>query len=349
MGNPPSSWRLRGHRGLCRAGTGMAGPGSSAEAAAASSRLLAPLLPLLAPLLDAMDRTGSLQCPPAPLWTFEEPWGGSRSLRRGEAGRRGREGTGFREAARWGRPGPDQCSIPWTAVSPRDSGRRRPRAHTRAQRLARPRSTLRLQAAPLPGLRAHTHTTCTLPGLSGTPDPQGRARRAKAPRGPHTCAHTLTYTHTQTTGPPRSAHCPDTAPPPLAPTASPRLHADASERDGRRLDARPQDSQRRPRAGRWAPLPAGRPLRAPAPEPGRRPSPPRTPSPRQRARPLRPALTVGHAAAAAAAAAAARAPARPRRCLPAGPRRRRQRQGRSGRPLVLGPPSRRQKPPSSRI
>nr|XP_030689887.1 uncharacterized protein C10orf95-like [Globicephala melas] len=223
-----------------------------------------------------MDRAGSLQGPPAPRWAFEEPWGGSGSLRRGEAGRRGREGTGFREAARWGRPGPDQCSIPWTAVSPRDRGGRRPRAHTRAQRPARPRSTLRLQAAPLPGLHAHTHSTCTLPGLSGTPDAQGRARRAKAPRGPHTCVHTLTYAHTQTAGPPRSAHCPDTAPPPLAPTASPRLHADASERDGRRLDARPQNSQRRPRTGspgaRPAPFAAPHSLSAPA----RPPSPPHT-------------------------------------------------------------------------
>lgn len=273
-GTPPSSWGLRGRRGPRRTGTGMAvrlvRRGCSSIFAASPSP---PASPCSASRGDRLGREppGS----PAPRWAFEEPRGGSQSLRRGEAGWRGREGTGFREGAGWERRGPDQRGIPQDSCRlPWDSAQRRPRAHTRAQRPARPRSALRLQAASLPRLHAHRPH-------AHTPDSRAhrtfRAVRAR-PRPPEAHTHVCTDSRPRT---PRSrghraAPAAQTLhtrhslpPPPRVFTPTPR-----SVTGGGR-DARLQDSRR------WAP---SRPVSPCAPQPGSPACGPRRPARPPRAR-----------------------------------------------------------------
>lgn len=185
---------------------------------------------------------------------------------------------------------------------PGQRARRRPRAHTRGHKDPRaharplyPGGSVRLGCTHT----VHMHTPRT-PGHTGPSGPPGQG-----PPEAHTCVHRLTSTHTQIAGPPRSARRPDTAHPPLAPTASPRLHATPSERDWRR-------------AGRTAAgLPGGGP-------PGRSPR-----APRSGARPAAPAVPHACPVPARSARSAphslsapmrlrlrlwARLPVRPRRC-----------------------------------
>lgn len=196
-----------------------------------------------------------------------------------------------------GDKGRTSAASPREAVSPGDSGRRRPRAYM-------PHKAPRAHAPPCgssrPDTRLHAHAPPALrPDSRAYVDPQGQARGAAVPRGPRTRVHTLAYAH-----PDRGATT--QRPPPrhpvlqrLAPTASrvftptPRSVTGGWTRGG--------TSPRGAQEGEVAPRPDGLPLRA---LPG---SPVRTAS---RGRP--PALTVGPAA--AEAATAARAPARPRRC-----------------------------------
>lgn len=270
--------------------------------------------------------------PSSPLG-FRGTQGRSRSLRRGEAGRGEGRVLGSKKEQGGGDKGWTSAASPGTAVSPRDSRRPCPRAHTRAQRPARPCSTLRLQPA---AQAARTHSTCTLSRLPATPDPQGRARRAEATqRSTHTCAPPRVHTDR---GPPRSACRPDALhsrrslpPPPRVFTQTPRsvtgggtrgritpggAHArEGGAPPGRRPPARPcPDSCPPPRAR----------LRAPAL------SAPHSLSAPLRLR-LRPGLPRGLAGAGWAAEAAAAAGAE-RAAAGAGT-----------------PPSRRQKPPSSGV
>ncbi|TKC51255.1 hypothetical protein EI555_004323, partial [Monodon monoceros] len=201
-------------------------------------------------------------------------------------------------------------------------------AHTRGHKDSRAH-------APPCGSRRRLCPDCTHTHTPPAYSPASRAHRTlravrAGPRPPE--AHTLVCTHSHTHIPRPRGHR-------AAPTAQTPHPRHSLPRPPRVFTPTPRSVT----GGGWM-LGRGTPRGAHergAPEPGRRPSPPRTPSPRQRARPLRPTLTVCPAA----AAAAARAPARPRRCLPAGPRRRRQRQGRSGRPPVLGPPPAARSPP----
>lgn len=207
VGNPPSSWRLRGRGGAPRqsgrggrtaqrragTGTGTAGPGSSAEAAAASSWLLPPLQPLLVPLLDLLDAMGlegSRQGPPAPHRAFEEPRGGSRSLCRGEAGRRGREGAGSGKERGGGDQGPT-VAHPLGQLSALGTGGGGAHAHTHAGTKTRA-PTLHPAVPGGPAAQAaRTHSTCsrahrTLRAVRAGPGP---------PEAPtHVCTHSRTRT-----------------------------------------------------------------------------------------------------------------------------------------------------------
>ncbi|XP_055270857.1 basic salivary proline-rich protein 1-like [Moschus berezovskii] len=279
-----------------------------------------------------MGRAGSPQGPQRPAGLSRNPGAGpGRCAEASQGGGEGRvPGSGKERGG--GDQGRTSAASPRTAADSPGTARGDAHAHTLVHKDPRAHAPPCGSRRPhCPGCMhtVHLHT----PRIPGTPDLQGRARRAKAPRDPHTCVHTLTSTHTQIAGPPRSARRPDTAHPPLAPTASPRLHADASERDGRRAG---RTAAGLPEVG---PLPAGLPLRAPAREPGLRPPPSRTPSPRPPSPPRTHCLPRCGCGCGPGSRAASR--------VPAGPRRRRQ--GRSGRALVLRPPSCHQKPPSSRF
>lgn len=185
------------------------------------------------------------------------------------------KGGGFREGAGWERRGPDQRGIPQDSSHSSPGTARGGITRTRPED-PRAHAPPAAQAASLPGCThtVHMHT----PGLPGTPDLQGRARQATGPRGPHTC--TDSRPHTQISGATRAAPAAQTLR--HSPTASPRLHADASERDWRR--AGPRSCRGLPEVG---PLPAGLPLRAPARGPACGP-PSRTPAPCPRAPAARP-------------------------------------------------------------
>lgn len=314
----------------------MAGPWSSAAAAAASSRFSPPSR--LSPLRRDPPGAGRVAS-----GVSQRPAGfrGTQgrvpvvAQRQGRAGWEG-EGAPFREGTGRERPGPDLGQHPPGQPSaPRESGCRRPRAHTPAQRPARPRSALRLPPAALPR-RTHTLHLHTPQTHGHTRTPGGVRAGRRHPRGARARVHTLRSTHpgrqaTAERPPPRH-----TAHPPFAPTASRVFNADAWELAGGGT------------RGRTTPRGAhAREVRAP---PGRSPpahhslpgSPARAPHclPRQPRTHCRPRCGCG-CGCGPGSRAASPVPAGPRRR-----RRRRRRQGRSGRPPGLGPPSRRQKPPS---
>lgn len=238
MRNRLRSGRLRGRRGARRGSwrrgrtaQGGDGDGGSWLLRCGSCRIFAlhsPLPPLPALPRPARGPAGSLQGLPVPRRAFEEPRGGSRSRRRGEAGRgwgRG-ERAGFREGTGRERPGP----VPWVSIlrdssqHPRDSGRRRPRAHPQAQRPARPRSALRLPPSLPPRLHAHTPPA--------RPDPPGPRAPGRGTRGPRARVHTLRSTHPSRRATAQRATPRHTAHPPLAPTSSRVFNADAREPAG---------------------------------------------------------------------------------------------------------------------
>lgn len=280
-----------------------------------------------------MGQAGSLRGAPAPRRAFEEPRDGFLSLRRGEAGRGGGEkgrmpGSGKERGG--GDKGRTSAASPREAVSPGDSGRGRPRAYT-------PHKAPRAHAPPCgssrPATRLHAHAAPALcPDSRAYRDPQGQARGAAVPRGPRTRVHTLAYAHpdrgatTQRPPPRHPVHQP------LAPTASrvftptPRSVTGAGHAAVQFPEA--------PKRGRWRPA---RTVSRCAPCPGvGAVLPPAAVRPHLLLAPLRlrlrlrPGLPRGLAGAgwvaeAAAAAEAERAAA------------------------GAGTPSRRQKPPSSRV
>lgn len=206
-------------------------------------------------------------CPSAPPgFRGTQGWVPVAAQRRGRAGWWGkREDAGFREGAGWGRQRPDQCSIPQGSCQPWGQRAAAPTRIHAAQSPASPRSALRLQPPSHPAARSRS--TCTPPRLTGIRGPSGAGARGRGtPRSTHTCAHTRVRTPR-----PRGHHAAPAAQTPCTPAARshclPRLHADASERDGR-LDTRRYKSPRRPRGGGGAPpgrSPAARPARESGP------------------------------------------------------------------------------------
>lgn len=167
----------------------------SAEVAAASSRLLPPLLPLLARLLEAIGRAGSPQGPQRPAGLSRNPGAGpSRCAEARLGGGEGRVPGSGKE-----RDGSDQgrtsAASPRTAAGSPGTERGDAHAHTRGhkdQRAHAPPCGSRRPRCPGCMHTVHLHTPRT-PGHTG---PSGPCAPGQGPQRPtHMCAQTHFHAH----------------------------------------------------------------------------------------------------------------------------------------------------------